>query len=568
MNLSHIKDTALKYSHAISTILDIDVVIIDSEYNIIAYTGRNVDNTLPITRTSLIGEVLHTGEVLIVENNQDSPICKRCLDAGKCLIKGVISVPIFFNDEIVGAVALLVPENKVDTIFTNIDPAVDFIQSMVDLISFKLKNIEDYERLKVVKYEIETIIDTVEDGLIAFSNEGKVSYYNRQFCKYLNINRDLTDLEFEDIFNHKRLKEIFLSHNDKMAESIYIEDKNCIFKGIVSKKTIAVNGEKHGTLLIFRSLRDSYLNYGSAFDKNENISFEDIKTVEPDFLNEISKAKLLAVTKEKILISSEFGLETYALARAIHNFSDRSNEKFSNINCANKSYTVLENEIFGPYSNPLIGLLNLTNQGTLLISNVDELPIYLQRRLLNIIKTGYYINELYEEMPIDIRFIFHTSKDLKKLVGQKKFSEELYYRIIQNNLNILPLRERPNDLPIFINNIIEELKIKHSKNDIVFSHEVLEMLINYSWPGNLIELGKTLDTIIFNSSSGIIKAEDVEDYDFYENKTEHKFNIEDFERNAIIQMINSQETKENIAKKMGISRATLYRKLKKYNIKV
>lgn len=567
MNLAHIKDTALKYSHAISTILDIDVIIIDNEYNIIAYTGRNVDNTLPVTKTSLISEVISTGKVLIAEDNKSTTICQMCEDVEKCLISGLIAVPIFFNGEIVGAVALMIPESKIYDIFRNIDPAVDFVQSMVDLISSKLKNIEDYERLKVVKYEIETIIDTVEDGLIAFSNEGRVSYYNKQFCKYFNIKKDITDLEFDDIFYHKKLKEIFLSYSDKVTESIYIEDKNYVFKGIVSKKTIAANGEKHGTLLIFRSLRDSYINYGSALDKNENISFEDIKTVEPYFLNEISKAKRLAVTDEKILIDAEFGLETYVLARAIHNFSDRSNEKFSTLNCSNKHYTVLENEIFGPPTNPLIGLLNLTNQGTLLITNVDEMPIYLQRRLLDIVKTGYYLNELFEEMPVDIRFIFHTSKDLKKLVEQNKFSEELYYRLMQNRLHILPLRERPNDLPIFINNIIEELKIKHRKENIEFSQEVLNMLVNYTWPGNLIELGKTLDTIVFNAANGSIRLEDLVGYDFYKDEMGHKYNIEDFERNAIMQMINSNESKENIAKILGISRATLYRKLKKYNIK-
>ncbi|HSP46645.1 MAG TPA: sigma 54-interacting transcriptional regulator, partial [Clostridiaceae bacterium] len=379
MNLLHIKDIALKYSQAISTILDIDVVIIDSEYNKLAYTSKNISNQLPITRMSVIGEVLHTGKVLIVQDNGKYPICTNCVDSSVCKISGIISVPIIYNDRPVGAVALLIPKNIKSTIFENMEPAIDFVESMADLLSFRLQNIADYDNLNKTKHERETVINTIDDGLVALNKDGEVSFCNNQFLKYFHITKDIIGLKLEEIMTHEKLDEILVAPEDKMVRSLFLEDRNTVFRGIVSKRNITINGVKIGVLLSFKSLRDSYSNFSSVLDQYETMTFERVKTKDPIIHTLIDKAKALAVRDRNLLIQSETGLEIFGMARSIHNFSDRASERFTTVHCANKSYSDLEMDLFGEENNPLFGVLNLANHGTVLVYDVDEMPLYLQQ---------------------------------------------------------------------------------------------------------------------------------------------------------------------------------------------
>lgn len=565
MNLLHIKDIALKYSQAISTILDIDVVIIDSEYNKLAYTSKNVSNLLPISRMSVIGEVLHTGKVLIVKDNGKYPICTNCVDNSVCQVSGIISVPILYHDKPVGAVALLLTKDVKSTIFENMEPAIDFVESMADLLSFRLQNLADYDSLVKTKHETETVINTIDDGLISLNKDGEVSFCNNQFLKYFHITKDIIGMKLEEVMTHEKLQEILVAPEDKMVRSIFFEDKNIVFRGIVSKRNITINGVKIGVLLSFKSLRDSYSNFSSVLDQYETVTFERVKTKDPKIDALIDQAKALAVTDKNLLIQSEVGLEIFGMARSIHNFSDRASERFTTVHCTNKSYSDLETDLFGEEDNPLFGVVNLANHGTVLIYDVDEMPLYLQQRLLKVIKTKQYSSGVIEEQTNDIRFILHTHANLQELVEKRKFNEELYYRLIKNRLEMIPLRERKFDLPSIILMKIRELKVKHIKPRLEFDSDVLALLNGYSWPGNFTEMEKTLETIIFNAQKDVVKLEDVIGYDFFGTEEDKLYNLDFIEEQVLRKMLGDNMTKETIAEKMGISRATLYRKLKKYD---
>lgn len=567
----HIQNSALKYSQAISSILDVDVVIIDRDYNKIAYTARNVSDSLPITRTSVIGEVMNTGEILIIEDKKNYSICKECFDIKECLVTGMISVPIFLNSEIIGAVGLLISKYKDNNIFNDIEPAIDFVQSMADLFSSKLKNVEDNEKLKLLKYERETIINNVEDGLIFFTNDGKVSYYNNMFLKYFNIKKEIYGLSFDEIFNHPKLSKIYELPYDESAKSFYYQNRNHNFLGMVSKKTISVNGQNHGILFIFDSIRNSYNIMEKALDGDVDTSFNSIETKDEKFIEEIEKAKELAIKNEHLLISSEEGLEIYRLSRAIHNFSNRSFENFKEIECKDKSINRLEKEIFGincdTGSNELtMGVIHFMNEGTVLLRNINEMPMYLQEKLLEIIKTKIYNDRILGEIKVNIRFIFHSTRELQSLVEKKLFNEELNYRVYKNKIVIPPIRERDKDIDYIIKKTIEKLKIKCKKPDLEFDKDVLEILRSYSWPGNIYKIEKQIEFLVSNSKSNFIKVEDVKKYEFYQNRGSNIYNIEEIEKKIIQKMIDEDVYKNEIAEKMGISRATLYRKLKKYDL--
>lgn len=565
MNLLHIKDIALKYSQAISTILDIDVIIIDSEYNKIAYTSRNVSNQLPVTRTSVIGEVLTTGKVLIIEDNKKYPICKNCVDSSQCRISGMISVPIMYSGRPVGAVALLVPKNMKTAIFDKVGPAIDFVESMADLLSFRLKNMEDYENLERTKSERETIINTIEEGLLSLDGRNEVSFCNDQFLKYFNIDEDILGRDAGDVFKNSTISNMILSPKDKQVKSLFIEDKGQSFRGIVSKKNVVVNGAKEGTLLSFRSLRDSHWSYSSVMDRYKTLSFDKLRTGDQSMIDTIEKAKGFAIEGCNVLIESEGGLEDMEIARSMHNFSDRSKERFVKMDCKGKTYIDLENELFGVDRNPLLGALNLANQGTILIRDIDQCPLYLQKDILDVIKYRKNPRNQVEHEVIDIRFIFHTSRDLKELASKRMFNDELHYRLMENKVLIPPLRARKNDLPHIIEGRIRELAIRHGKSELKFDRGALELLNCHSWPGNFTELDKTLETIIFNAEDRDVAEEDIMSYGFFREE-ENSCNLDVIEEKLLKQLVSDRMSKEAIAERMGISRATLYRKLKKQGL--
>lgn len=570
MNLMHIQESALKYSNAISTIFDLDVVIIDREYNRIAHTSRNVSDSVKITRTSVIGEVMNTGKPLIIENKMDYHICKLCDDMNGCPISGLISIPIFLENDIIGAIALLVSNNKETNIFENIGPAIDFVQSMADLISSKLKNLLSYDKLKQIRYEREMIINNIEDGLIMFNTEGKASYYNNLFLDFFNIKKDITGLPFEDIFNHNGLEEIYYQPQDGVSESFYYENKEYSFLGIAKKKTISLNGRFYGCLLTFKSLRYNYNLFNRTLDTDENINFDYIVGKSDKLIKYIDKAKELSTNNKNILIVSEKGLQINSLARAIHNFSDRSSENFKIINCKDKSAFLLEEEIFDENTNNIeglnFGIFTLINKGTVFIRNIEKMAPYIQKKLLYTIKTKHYNSGMMGDLAIDIRFIFHSSVDLESLVLKGGFNEELYYRIHNNLINIPPLRERPEDIKENIDKAIREYKLKYLKPKLEFRPEVLEMMYKYNWPENLLEIDKSVNKIISKSNGEIVNLEDVKEYKFYNAGFPKTHNLESIERKLIKDMLKKDMSKEDIAAHVGISRSTLYRKINKYKL--
>lgn len=571
MNLMLIQDVILKYSEAISTVLDVDVVIIDRYYNKIAYTTRNISDAIPITRTSVVGEVMNTGEVLIVENNLNYPICQNCEDLSKCMIHGIISVPIILGKKSVGAVALLIPKGKKTNIFDNVSPAIDFVQIIADLIGSKLKNIEDVEKLKLTNYERDVIVNTIDDGIISFKNDGKVSYYNNCFISYFNITKTINDYHFEDLFHHPVIKEIFYSTQDETDKSFLYEEQGVSFLGIVTKKSIVSNGIKHGTLLIFKSINQSYNALNKVLDQQSHISFKNLTCLEKSFLVEIEKAKKIAVTNKEVLILSEEGLEQDDLARAIHNFSDRSDKGYRTIDFSCKTIKYIERSIVGSNIDNLkedvvVGDLSMANYGTAYMKNIQDMPRYMQDIILGLLKNKSFYSRTLGKQNLDIRFIFHTTESLDQLVSTGYFNEELFYRIQKNIIVIPPFKERKQSIRQILNNTIERLKIVYSKPEIRFSEEALKQLMEMRWPRNQYSLETVLGHIISLANNDIIGISQMEEHLYHERNNFESYNIEEMEKSIILDLLEQGYEKEEIAKKMGISRATLYRKLTKHHI--
>jgi transcriptional regulator with GAF, ATPase, and Fis domain len=211
-----------------------------------------------------------------------------------------------------------------------------------------------------------------------------------------------------------------------------------------------------------------------------------------------------------ILIQGESGTGKELIARAIHRQSNRYSKPFVDVNCAAIPGTLLESELFGYEAGAFtdarkrkIGLLEYANGGTLLLDEVGDMSTQLQVKFLRVLENGY-VRRLggTENIPVDVRYIFSTNKDLAKMVSEGSFREDFYYRISVVPVVIPPLRERPEDILLLMRHYIEEFNKKFGKKVKGFSKEAEHVLKTYAWPGNVRELKNIIERVLILQKYG------------------------------------------------------------------
>ncbi|TCO73831.1 sigma-54-dependent transcriptional regulator [Marinisporobacter balticus] len=289
--------------------------------------------------------------------------------------------------------------------------------------------------------------------------------------------------------------------------------------------------------------------------------------------------KKVACSTATVNIYGETGVGKELVAKAIHELSDRSNQAFIKVNCSAFPETLLESELFGyekgaftgAFSRKL-GRFELANGGTIFLDEIGDISLVIQLKLLRVIQQKEFERlGSIKTLPLDLRIITATNKDLKVLVKEKKFREDLYYRLNVIPIDVAPLRERKEDIQALLNTFIR-IASKNNKTPIKkISDEALDALINYPWPGNVRELENIVERMIVISDGNIIELSDLPEHillgkDSANNSIlkVHKDEVEErIIRNA---MLESQGNMTKTAEKLGISRRSLYRKIHKYSM--
>lgn len=293
-------------------------------------------------------------------------------------------------------------------------------------------------------------------------------------------------------------------------------------------------------------------------------------------------AKSFAYSHSNILIQGESGTGKEVFTSAIHQESKCSNGPFVVVNCAAIPDNILESELFGyeegSFTGALkggrIGKFELANNGTIFLDEIGELPIHLQPKLLRAIQEKK-IQRVGSSRYIDIkiRIISATNRNLKDMIQTGEFREDLYYRLSVIPIYLPPLRERKGDIPELLHYFLNMYKTMLDKNYITgFDNSAIEILSSYSWPGNIRELQNTVEYTVNKSKNIIIKTEDIPQHisQNSNSRASKPLTMQEVEKQAIVNALsyynNTQEGKLKIANALGISRATLYRKLKEYNL--
>lgn len=281
-----------------------------------------------------------------------------------------------------------------------------------------------------------------------------------------------------------------------------------------------------------------------------------------------------------VLITGESGTGKEMIAGAIHFNSPRKDKPFIKMNCAAISEGLLESELFGHEKGAFTGALRRregsfkqADGGTLFLDEVSEMSLAMQVKLLRVLQEKEFVRVGGEEViSVDVRIIAATNKDLAGLVRENRFREDLYYRLNVINLTVPPLRERREDIPLLAGHFLKLFSEKNSKRIKGFTPQAMDRLIRHPWPGNVREMMNTVESAVVLSSSVYLREDDIpnfRDVAIPEARlgATDDLSLDEMERTTILKTLESVGgNKSEAARKLGITRATLHKKLKKYGV--
>ena len=282
-------------------------------------------------------------------------------------------------------------------------------------------------------------------------------------------------------------------------------------------------------------------------------------------------------SSSNVFITGESGTGKELVARAIHYNGLRKDGPFIAVNCAAIPETLLESELFGYKKGAFTdaktdkkGLMFEANAGTLFLDEITEMPNTLQAKLLRVIEERV-VRPLGDtrSYPMDVRIISTTNRDIQSMFEEGRFREDLYYRLKVIDIELPPLRERRDDIPLLIQHFIEKISVNLKKRISGVSEEALKLLLNYSWPGNVRELENVIERVINLTLKEMILPEDLPksldqraDEKLFEKAIREKLTLSQLEKEYVKRVLMEVEgNKSKAAERLGLDRKTLYRKL-------
>ncbi len=437
------------------------------------------------------------------------------------------------------------------------------------------------------------IFDSLYDGVLIADHNCVVRYINPSYTRITKVDpEDILGKPLSETRPGAQLPRVIKTGKQLLRKSRKVGN----VEYIVNMVPIVENHKIIGGISILNEINDVYkltqeLNRSNMMIKKlekhvkrmgkAKYSFDDIISVDFNSLETIKLAKKIAKNNSNVLITGESGTGKELYANSIHMASNRQNGSFIAVNCASFESNLLESELFGYEEGAFtgakkggkIGLFEVANGGTLFLDEISEMNYSLQAKLLRTLqeKTIRRLGGL-AEIPIDIRLITATNKNLEKMIEENSFRKDLYYRIAVVPITILPLRERPGDIPHLTQYFLDEMLGKTNRA-LEISEDVMKIFLNYEWPGNIRELKNTIEFVTNMTDDHIIKAahlpKAIQSEGIRKNILKLKSLdevIRETEVNEIKKALsiygNTVEGKKKAASVLGISLATLYNKIK------
>jgi DNA-binding NtrC family response regulator len=395
---------------------------------------------------------------------------------------------------------------------------------VADLVMPGMDGIELMKRAKEVSPDVEVIIVTAYGSIptaITAMREGAYDYIEKPFCP------ERAEILIEKLVEHQELVEENLSLHQKLEE---------------------------------------------------RYRFENIIAKSPKMQQVIEVIKVVARSNATVLITGETGTGKEVVAQAIHSQSHRRGKPFVAVSCAALPESLLESELFGHEKGSFTGAyaqkkgkFEVANRGTLFLDEIGEMSTNIQVHLLRVLEEKEFTRVGGNEpIKVDVRVISATNRDIKQAVASGRFREDLYYRLNVVNIELPPLQERREDIPLLAQHFLKKFAVENQKEIAGFSPEATDFLLRYDWPGNVRELENTIERAVILAQNPLIEVADLPQQNLVPaHPISPEISLKQVEKNHILNVLT--ETGGNYteaARILGISRMTLYNKAKAYGLNV
>ena len=570
--LKSIKSELQHIIEAMYAVTNIDITIVDENLKRVVGTNHlreEISNSAPLN--SAFHQCLISGNQYFIENPTTDPICLKCLDVGICNELTELCLPIKFNGEIIGVLGMCAYDEKAkNNLILNQDSYLNFESQLSGVISTILSEKKFGEMLEYRSSELLTLINSLNEGIIILSNDKNIITTN----KYINEKLELNSYQsIWDILPSKVCD--LLVDKDFKGEIGPVKLNGSEF--IINASPILIKDEQEGIILVFSDftkMRESVL---KSNRRKNLITFDNIIGESEAILQARRQAIQVAEKNASVLIMGETGTGKEVFARAIHSASQRKNDIFMAINCGAIPEALIESELFGYEKGSFtganttgqLGKFEICKDGTLFLDEIGDLPYSMQVKLNRALEEKEITRVGgHSSIKVNPRIISASYKDLKSMVSERSFRDDLYYRLNVVPIYIPPLRERGFDVIILSRYFLKHFSEIYNKNLDGFTAECEKFLIRYSYPGNIRELKNLIEYATIFEENSLIGVDSIKKR-LGSNK-ENEFTTlaertKQYEKNVIeneIQRLGDNvDAKKEIAKKLGISIATLYRKL-------
>lgn len=585
--LRNIQRTVASYAGIISKIAGVDVEVVDDNLYRVAGTGMfaaGVDASMA-QEGHVYRKVLETGKRRVIYQPGEELVCQGCPNFLNCPEEIELAMPILAEGHPIGVIGLVGSsrEQKLH-ILENEMLFLELIEQIADFISVKAMERERALQREALLSTLNATLEHIQQGILILGKDFRVTDCNRAAMEQL----ETPNLAGERIFLE--------ATGDNLAK--YTEYSLTAlgrqYRLMGTYLPVPQPTRAYQSVLIFyrsREIKERYFETAAlpAVDKTSILGSS------PATLKLKEETSKVARSTSTVLITGESGTGKEMVATSIWRESDRRDKRFIALNCAAIPESIMESELFGYVKgaftgadpNGRMGKFELANEGVIFLDEIGDMPLYLQSKLLRVLQERKIVrigsNQL---MDIDVRVIAATNKDLKKMVREKRFREDLYYRLDVIPLRVAPLRERLEDIEDLTLFYSQRFARKFGKKAPRLTEEVMDALKGYRWPGNVRELENAVEYMVnLMGEDGTLDVsmlpEDIrtrsreaaaptENGPGKQTGAGQILSLRELEKNAIRQALlqcgNHTAGKAMAARKLGIGMATLYRKIQQYGL--
>jgi len=436
--------------------------------------------------------------------------------------------------------------------------------------------------------EKDIILDSIADGVFTVDDNWRITSFNRAAEQITGVRReDAVGQHCKDVLKADVcekgciLRKTIQSGKSIVNRIVHIVDA-AGRRLPISISTALLKDEQSRIIGAVETFRDISVEEKLRKAITEQYSFEDIISKNHRMHQLFDILPDVADSTSTVLLEGESGTGKELFARAIHHLSPRKKQPFIAVNCGALPDTLLESELFGYKAGAFTdakkdkpGRFRLAERGTLFLDEIGDISPALQVRLLRVLQEKTYepLGSV-ESVPSDVRIIAATNRRLQELVKEGKFREDLYYRINVIRMELLPLRDRMEDIPLLADHFINHFNVLQKKEISGLSGEALACLVSYDYPGNIRELQNIIEHAFILCKSGLIEPHHLPENiclprSMESSGSNETMNMKDLEAVFITNMLRRQQwNRIKTAKALGIHKSTLFRKIKALHIQI